>query len=163
METENKNKHIIDTVFILCLMFLFILSGLSVITIGASIYKKNVDTMSANYSKRIACAYITEKIRQSDNKGMIHVESIFDQNTLVLQEEINGQLYNTYIYDYDGYLMELFASADLKELYPQSGQKILEITSFEINEISDNLLSAEIIINEGDSESVYIAKRSTDQ
>lgn len=156
----SKKSHVIDAVFILCLMFLFVLSALSVITIGANIYKKNVSAMSHNYSHRIACAYVTEKVRQADNQGRVYVVDIFDQNALVLQDEIDGVLYNTYIYSYGGYLMELYARADLKDIYPQSGQKILEITSFNVDYVSDSLLSVDLILKDGEDESMFIARRS---
>jgi hypothetical protein len=141
-------------------MFLFVLSALAVITIGANIYKKNVSAMSDNYSHRIASAYVTEKVRQADNQGRVYVEDLFDQHALVLQDEIDGVLYNTYIYSYDGYLMELYARADLKDIYPQSGQKILEITSFNVDYVSDSLLSVNLILKDGDDESMFIARRS---
>lgn len=156
----SKKSHVIDAVFILCLMFLFVLSALAVITIGANIYKKNVSAMSDNYSRRIACAYVTEKVRQADDQGRIYVEDIFDQHALVLQDEIDGALYNTYIYSYDGYLMELYARADLKDIYPQSGQKILEITSFNVDYVSDSLLSVNLILKDGEDESMFIARKS---
>ncbi|MBE5840466.1 MAG: DUF4860 domain-containing protein [Butyrivibrio sp.] len=156
----SKKSHVIDAVFILCLMFLFVLSALAVITIGANIYKKNVSAMSDNYSHRIASAYVTEKVRQADNQGRVYVEDLFDQHALVLQDEIDGVLYNTYIYSYDGYLMELYARADLKDIYPQSGQKILEITSFNVDYVSDSLLSVNLILKDGDDESMFIARRS---
>ena len=82
-------------VFVICLMFLFIFSALTVITIGADIYQKNVVAVDENYYKRTACAYITEKIRQSDVNGGIFVKKIFDQDALVLQSEENGILYDT--------------------------------------------------------------------
>ena len=156
----SKKSHVIDAVFILCLMFLFVLSALSVITIGANIYKKNVSAMSDNYSHRIASAYVTEKVRQADNQGRVYVEDLFEGHALVLQDEIDGVLYNTYIYSYDGYLMELYARADLKDIYPQSGQKILEITSFNVDYVSDSLLSVDLILKDGEDESMFIARRS---
>ncbi|MBE5837791.1 DUF4860 domain-containing protein [Butyrivibrio sp.] len=163
MEYVKNKHHIVDVTFILCLMLLFILSALSVISLGAGIYKKNVETMESNYDHRTACAYITEKVRQSDNNGAIFVTTLFDQNTLVLQEEVNGTLYNTYIYDYNGYLMELYARADLTSFYPQSGQKILEINSFDVSYASEALLSVNIVLADGENEAVYIAKRSTEE
>ena len=163
MELNKNNKHVIDAVFILMLMMLFIMSSLAVIAIGASIYQKNVAKMQDNYSHRIVHAYVTEKIRQSDNRGRVFVDTIFEQNALILQDEINGTLYNTYIYDYNGYLMELFARADLSVLYPESGQKITPVNSFDINEISDNLLMASFILEDGRDETVYISKRTTDE
>ncbi len=162
MELEQKKNHTIDTVFVICLMLLFVLSALSVIAIGASIYKKNVGDMSENSSHRIAVAYITEKVRQGDVGGTIHVEEIFGENALVISEDKNGTVYNTYIYDYDGNLMELFARADLGTFYPQSGQKIMKIGSFDVTEVSDTMFKASVVFESGYEDFIYIAKRSTE-
>ena len=157
----NKNKHhMIDSVFVICLMLLFVLSALSVIAIGASIYKKNVREMADNSSHRIACAYITEKVRQADEGGQVRVEEIFGENALVLTKEIKGVAYNTYIYDYDGNLMELFARSDLGSFYPQSGQKILKVDSFDIEEVSEGLFRADVVMSDGLEDYLYITRRS---
>ena len=160
MKQDQKKNHTIDTVFVICLLLLFVLSSLSVIAIGASIYKKNVSEMADNSSHRIACAYITEKVRQADEGGQVRVEEIFGENALVLTKEINGVSYNTYIYDYDGNLMELFARSDLGSFYPQSGQKILKIDSFDIKEISDGLFKADVVMSDGLKDYLYITRRS---
>ena len=162
MELEGKRSHVIDTLFVLCLLFLFIFSAITVIIIGAGVYKKNVEAMSGNYSHRIACAYISEKVRQSDLLGRVFVEDVFGQNTLVLQDETDGVLYNTYIYYYDGYLMELYARSDLKEIYPQVGMKILEINSFDIQETDDSCFKVTVTLEDGAIEDFLISKRSVD-
>ena len=160
MKQDQQKNHTIDTVFVICLLLLFVLSSLSVIAIGASIYKKNVREMADNSSHRIACAYITEKVRQSDEGGQVRVEEIFGENALVLTKELKGVTYNTYIYDYDGNLMELFARSDLGSFCPQSGQKILKIDSFDIEEISDGLFRADVIMSDGVEDYLYITRRS---
>ena len=162
MELEGKRTHVIDTLFVLCLLFLFIISAITVIIIGAGVYKKNVSAMSGNYSHRIACAYISEKIRQSDVKGRIFTEELFGQTTLVMQDEVDGVLYNTYIYNHDGYLRELYARSDLKEMFPQSGQKILEISSFDITELNESCFKIQVTLDDGTVEDFLISKRSTD-
>ncbi len=162
MELEGKRSHVIDTLFVLCLLFLFIISAITVIIIGAGVYKRNVSAMSGNYSHRIACAYISEKIRQSDVKGRIFTEELFGQTTLVMQDEVEGVLYNTYIYNHDGYLRELYARSDLKELFPQSGQKILEISSFDITELNESCFKIQVTLDDGTVEDFLISKRSTD-
>ena len=162
MELEGKRSHVIDTLFVLCLLFLFIISAVMVIFIGASVYKKNVEAMTGNYSHRIACAYISEKVRQSDIKGRVFIDEIFGQNTLVMQDEIDGALYNTYIYNHDGYLMELYARSDLSEVYPQSGQKILKISSFDIKEIDDACFRIMVTLDDGTVEDFLITRRSED-
>ncbi|SCY07798.1 MULTISPECIES: DUF4860 domain-containing protein [unclassified Butyrivibrio] len=160
MNPRTSKKHVIDTVFVICLMLLFLLSALTIIAIGASIYKKNVAQTNDNYAQRVSIAYVTEKVRQSDVSGSIFVRELFGQNVLVFQQEVNGDLYNTYIYSHEGYLMELFARDDLESFYPQTGQKILKINSFMIEKASDDLLRATITEEDGQEETVYISIHS---
>lgn len=160
MNPRTSKKHVIDTVFVICLMLLFLLSALTIIAIGASIYKKNVAQTNDNYAQRVSIAYVTEKVRQSDVSGSIFVRELFGQNVLVFQQEVNGDLYNTYIYCHEGYLMELFARDDLESFYPQTGQKILKINSFMIEKASDDLLRATITEEDGQEETVYISIHS---
>lgn len=160
MNPSSNKKHVIDTVFVICLMLLFLLSALTIIAIGANIYKKNVASTNDNYVQRVSIAYITEKVRQSDVDGNIFVQELFGENVLVFQQKIDGDLYNTYIYSYDGYLMELFARADLSSFYPQTGQKILKIYSLDVEEKNSDLLQATITEEDGQKETVYIAVHS---
>ena len=160
MNPASNKRHVIDTVFVICLLLLFLLSALTVIAIGANIYKKNVAQTSENYAQRVSIAYVTEKVRQSDKEGNVFVEELFGQNVLVFQQTVKGDLYNTYIYSYDGYLMELFARADLNNFYPQTGQKILRIHSFDVEKRNDHLLSATVTEEDGSSETVFIAIHS---
>ena len=162
MEYNKKDKHMIDSVFVICLMLLFVLCALSVIAIGASIYQKNVTSMASNNSHRIASAYITEKVRQSDLNGSIMVKELFGENALVMTKEINGELFSTYIYDFDGNLMELMARDNIGVIYPQSGQKIIEIKSFDIQEVSDTMFRIEVVLDDGTEDNLYITKRSTE-
>lgn len=160
MNPSSNKRHVIDTVFVICLMLLFLISALTVISIGANIYKKNVATTSENYAQRVSIAYITEKVRQSDVDGNIYVQRLFDQNVLVFEQTVNGSVYNTYIYSYDGYLRELFARADLDNFYPQTGQKILKLNSFDIEKANEDLLKATVTEEDGSKETVFIAVHS---
>lgn len=160
MDENLKKNHIIDSVFVICLMLLFLLSSLTVIALGAGIYRRNTQIMETNYSHRIAYAYITEKLRQNDVNGAIHVESIFGENALVMTEKVGETLYNTYIYNYNNNLMELFARADLNNFYPQSGQVIMSIDDLQIDQVSDNMIKAVITLPDGTDYLLYLTKRS---
>lgn len=163
MDVNVKKSHVIDTMFVICLMFLFILCAVSVIGIGASIYKKNVEQMSDNYSHRICSAYVTEKVRQADENGAVFTQELFGKNVLVLQDKQGDDLYDTYIYEYEGYLMELYIRDSVKTFYPQSGQKILDISSFDVSTISDSVIEVDIVTRDGNKNKLYIAKRSSKQ
>ncbi|WP_029230688.1 DUF4860 domain-containing protein [Butyrivibrio sp. VCB2006] len=160
MNPASNKRHVIDTVFVICLLLLFLISALTIIAIGASIYKKNVAQTSENYAQRVSIAYVTEKVRQSDQDGKVFVQELFGQNVLVFQQEVKGDLYNTFIYSYDGYLMELFARDDLNNFYPQTGQKILKIHSFDVEKTNDNLLKATVTEEDGSEEAVFISIHS---
>ena len=151
-----------NIVIVVIVIIDFIYDCFFVCFIGAGIYKKNVEAMSGNYSHRIACAYISEKVRQADVKGRIFTQDIFGQKTLVMQDETDGELYNTYIYNYDGYLMELYARSDLQDIYPQAGMKILKISSFNIEELNDSCFKVSVTLDDGAIEDFLISKRSVD-
>jgi hypothetical protein len=163
MDVNSKKSHVIDTMFVICLMFLFVLCAVSVIGIGASIYNKNVGQMADNYSHRITSAYVTEKVRQADENGAVFTKELFGKNVLVLQEQQGNDLYDTYIYEYEGYLMELYIRDSIKTFYPQSGQKILKVNSFNVAENTDSVLEVDIVTEDGNKNRLYIAKRSTRQ
>lgn len=160
MEQKNKNRHMIDSVFVISLMLLFVICALSVIAIGAGVYRKNVSLMEANNSRRIASAYITEKVRQGDENGAVFCRELFGQKALVIQQTVRDELYDTYIYEFDGKLMELYARDDLDMFYPQSGQKILDISGLQIEEVSDDLFNVTITLSDGTTDDLFIARRS---
>lgn len=160
MDVNKRKNHIIDSVFVICLMLLFLLSSLCVIALGAGIYRRNTKTMETNFSHRIAYAYITEKVRQADENGAIDVQEIFGENALVMSEEVSGVIYNTYIYNYNDSLMELYARADLENFYPQSGQAIMAINDLSITKVSDNMFNAVIVLPDGTQYSLYLTRRS---
>ena len=56
--------------------------------------------------------------------------------------------------------MELYIRDSIRTFFPQSGQKILKISSFDITEMSDSVLAVDIVTEDGNRNNLYIAKRS---
>ena len=104
---ENQQKHIIDTLFVIALFCLFALSAIFLITIGANIYGKTVNNMEDNFNSRTALAYITEKVRQSDNADSISAGTFQECPALVITSRIEDTEYLTYLYEYNGYIKEI--------------------------------------------------------
>lgn len=138
MNKKQQNNHTIDMVFVITLFFVFSLSALMLVIIGADVYKKTVASMDSNYISRTSFAYVTEKIRQNDSYDSIEIKPYGEGDALLLKETIEDTSYTTYLYIYNGYLMELFAKSD-QDLSPDSGQKILAIQSFSIKKINNSL------------------------
>lgn len=125
---NGKTKHPANTVFILLLFSLFALSSLSLVLIGANVYRNIVHGMDENSQTRSCFSYVANKVRAAGADG-VQLETIDGQQALVLPSSYNGEAYNTYIYAYAGYLTELFTRAD-NGFTPGSGDKITPVSGF---------------------------------
>ena len=164
MNTEREKKHIVDILFVLALFLVFTLSTLTLVLFGANIYQNTVNSMEDNYNARTVCSYISGKFRSNDSAGDISIGSIDGQPSLILNQEINDASYRTYIYEYDGYLRELFVSdsVTLGAEVLNAGNKLCPIDKFEVSECNEGLNPVKITVSlpDGDIESIYLSSRT---
>lgn len=135
----NNNRHLIDILFVLSLFCIFAVSSVILILFGANIYQKIVSQMDSNYGTRTSIAYITEKIRQSDTYNSTYITEKNGQEMLVMTQTIDNIVYATSLYEYDGYLYELFSRADI-DLPIDAGQPVIKLNNLDFEKISDKLL-----------------------
>lgn len=154
--SENEH-HMIDILFVLTLFGVFAISALTLVIMGAKIYKSTVDHMNVNYSSRTAYAYITQKIRQQDREDSVSVGTFDGCTAIIMEEEINDTLYCTYLYEYEGQLYELLTRADQSDMKAEFGSPIMEIQSFQAKQISPNLYEIDIVTLEDDSISFHLS------
>lgn len=114
-------------------MLAFVASMLLVLATGAKIYRNITDRLDTQYSCRTALGYIAAKIRQGDLAGGVALGELAGLQSLVLTEQVDGALYLTYIYYYNGYLVELFCSAEAA-LPPESGEPLLPLDGLTFSE-----------------------------
>ena len=131
------------------------MSSVTLILFGADIYQKTVSQMDSNYSARTSTAYITEKIRQSDSSGSITISNYNNTDVLMLTGEINGVTYATSLYEYNGYLYELFSRADI-ELPLDAGQPIMEIEKLRFKKCNYNLLEISFYDADNSLNTIYV-------
>ncbi len=160
MYRNQQKKHTIDILFVLILFGAFAISALMLVIMGSTVYSHTVDNMEGNFDNRTSYAYITEKFRQSDRKNAISVEEINDNSSFVFTEEINEEIYHTYLYIHEGYLKELFLK-DNTSLPLKAGNKILEADSFVINRINNQTF--ECTIYKDGSSTVFLLTANTMQ
>ena len=135
---QNQENHVIDILFVIALFCIFALAAIFLITIGGNIYGKTASHMESNFNGRTSFAYVTEKIRQSDEAGSISVGSLDGIPALLLESKQGDTEYITYIYAYEGYLKELLVRKDTP-LGAFAGQDILPVTDFSISRANDRL------------------------
>lgn len=159
MKKQTGQQHMIDILFVLSLFCVFAISSVLLILFGADIYKKTIQQMENNYTSRTSISYITEKIRQSDVEHAIKIISQDDTQVLMLIRTINNIPYATSLYEYDGYLYELFARTDL-ELPLDAGQPVMELHSLSFSQIEPNILEITFSEDINSEQTIYVSTHS---
>lgn len=155
---QKKKGYIVDFIFVLVLFGVFMMSAFLLTTVGADVYKNTVSSMTNNYDTRTCISYLTEKIRQN---GSIYEPEIIthgDYKSLLLYQDIDDTTYCTYIYEKDGYLMELFSkkNSDIGGELWDAGQKILEISQFDVIYTDDGLIMISITTPKGITQEIVV-------
>lgn len=159
MSPNVHNRHIIDILFVLSLFLLFSASSVVLILFGVNIYNKTTSSMSANYSSRTSAAYITEKIHQSDMNGSVYIDNKDGCKRLVMTSTVQDQAYAAYLYEYEGFLYELYSRADL-DLPPDAGQPVIPLSGLDFEFITPSLLQVSYTDEFGKDSAVYICVHS---
>lgn len=121
------------------LYFLFCGGILSILLSGARVYQEISAGLEEQFSVTTCASYLTAKLHHYDAAGRISVGTLDDTECLLLQEEIAGRAYTTYLYCYEGELKELFCAADAA-FSPQDGETIMPMDQL-VWVLQDGLLS----------------------
>lgn len=159
MKFQKKQKHMIDLIFPITLFFVFALCALTVLLLSARIYQSITKSSALNDTARTGLSYISEKIHQNDVDGKIQIGDLNGNDALIMEQNYKGSVYCTYIYAYENTLRELFvkegAKADLS-----AGTKILDLESFSMEEIEENLFQFDCVTKDGKKDSVLVSVKS---
>lgn len=147
-----NRKHTVDTLFVFLLYGLFALFSLLLILIGAWVYKRTVENTEARGDVRASLSYVANKVRASDRASL---ETRDGLSVLVLTQEFEGDLFETYIYYTGGVLREWLAEAGTP-FSPEKGETVASLSSFSIEE-EDGLLAVTSAGRDGRSHTLHIA------
>ena len=157
MKTKNKPKRI-NSLMALMIFGAFAVCIFIVVISGADLYKKLINKDSDSFNMRTVGQYITTRIHQADLYDDIGVEDFCGTDAVVIKEEIDGEVYKTRLYCYDGYLMELFGMDDIM-LMPEDGEIVMEVDDISFS-LEDGILKADISVKEGEAQQVCVFIRS---
>ena len=149
-------KHNIDIMFLMVLFLVFTFSAVSVLLMSVNSYRSVVLANEANANARTATSYIREVVRQHDKDGAIAFDQFEGVDCIRLSEEAG---YSLYIYQYDGYLMELEAK-DGSGATPDFGSKILAVNDMQISVQDADTIKVSIEDASGNTEDVLIGVKS---
>ncbi len=148
----------------LFLFALFAISSVFVLLCGARIYKSMVARDGESYERRTVSQYVATRLRQSDRDGAYYIGDFgslapaAEGDTLFYLEEIDGEEYLTRIYCHEGYLCELFSTAD-GGFTKGDGEKVIPVSSLSFRN-ENGLIVADIVFSDGSKGSLDVAPRS---
>ena len=130
-----NRKHSLDTAFTLLLFSLFTLLSLLLVLIGASVYRRAVQSSEQQVNQRAAIPYVMNKIHSADAQGAVRAEEIGGHSVLVLEDD--G--FETWIYCESGTLCELLVLPG-DDIRWEAGESLTELKRFYVLKESDGRL-----------------------
>lgn len=159
MKFRTKQKHMIEVIFPITLFFIFALSALIVLLLAAQVYQSTTENSSANHTSQIALSYVNEKIHQNDVNGQITIGKLNGQDALVITQEYDNSIYNTYIYTWNHELKELFVKKDTA-VDLSAGTTILKVNDFSMMKLDNKLFRFSCTDANNHVDSIVVAPRS---
>jgi len=143
--------------FTILLLGIFALTAVFVSVMGAKVYANSADKMHANFDTRTSLVYLSEKIRTcpSDN---FSVRDLNGAAALVLQEEINDTVYESWVFVANDRLCEVtIIQGDA--VTPGAAQQIMDLKSLEAT-LKDGGIEITVTTIAGDRDTTFIYGRT---
>lgn len=150
----------LDFIFILALLCVFAFGALMAVILGSNTYKEIKDNMDSNYELRTPLSYISTKIRQHDDADSIQIITKEGTDALVLESLDAGVLCQTWIYEYNDSLYEVYLDKGT-EFNLEDGIAIVPSYGLAFD-LENNLLKVEASDHQGNTRSLSLSFR-TDQ
>ena len=158
MSKKNRaEQHGMQGVFIFVLLGLFALMSTLMVLLGAQMYRSAVSNASENNARRVLSAYLRSMVRAEDAFEAVKIEDHDGVTTLALYEDIDEDPYVTWIYPYDGQVMEQFTSAGY-DFDPADGTPIVAAKAMK-PELQDGLLTVRLMNDLDELSEVQVALR----
>ncbi len=160
MRRRRFQSHTVDLLFTLSLFCVFAVCAFLVITMGVRVYRSTAQYLEDTYSARTALSYAAEKIRQHDAEGQVALTQLDGRNAILLTDEIEGSLYETYLYPDGEYICELVVRQGT-EVSPSMGQQVLRADGFSIEDLGDGFLKLSAPDSKGKTYTFLLHLRNT--
>ena len=152
----GKKKHAVNMMFTILLLGLFALTSIFVAMMGVKVYANSADKMHANFDTRTSIVYLSEKIRTCAGDDF-DVRELDGSTALVLSEEVEGNIYESWIFVSDDQLCEAtIIKGDT--IIPGAAQHIMPLKSFDAQRTSDGIELTAVTM-EGDRNTTFICGR----
>ena len=155
---KQRARQQIDALAALLLLGIFAACVLAVLLTGAGAYRRLTARDAVAGERRTRVQYIATRVRQADSLDGVAVAELGGLPALRLPEE-DG--YVTWVYCCDGWLMELYTSAEA-ELAPEDGTRLMEAGALSLS-LTEGTLEIGVTGPEGEEDRLYLTLRSGEE
>jgi hypothetical protein len=159
MNRRLHDRHVIDLLFPLALVFVFAASALAVLALSADLYGQITQDGDDHFTQRTASAYVLEKVRQNDEAGGIALETVDGVPCLALTRTVVSATTVTYIYAQDGVLRQMYTRPGTA-FSLSDGTEIAEVEDFSLTALSDTLYRLTITYPGQEAVTLLLGERS---
>ncbi|MBQ7536259.1 MAG: DUF4860 domain-containing protein [Stomatobaculum sp.] len=154
---RQGQSHSIDLLFVLLIFAGFVATAMLLISMETSEYQKIIGRMQDNDLSRVTTAYLTQKVRQGREIDAITTEDFHGIPSLCVRSRIAGRQYETYLYVYEGRLMELMTpEGNIDSVIPAGGTPLVPMEELHFEIIKENAVLVEGITGDGEELSTLL-------
>lgn len=157
-QSAVKHSHTISQAFVFLLLAVFAVMSTLMVLFSAQLYRGIVARTEQAGENRVLTSYLVNVTRGNDAAGAVHTDQRGGVDVLVFDWRDGESHYETLVYQYDGYLRELFADAK-QPFDPEYGDEICPARAF-TPEIRDGLLQMTVTDANGEESVIHMALRS---
>ena len=137
------------------LMAMLMAAGLlRAVSAGSAAYRASQEALDTVYTTRTLMDYISARVRGGNARGMVYPGELGGLPCLCIDEELEGEIYTTYIYCQEGSLKELFCQKGLG-LTPDDGTEMLDCDELAVSAAAPGLLAVSVTSG-GTTETGYV-------
>lgn len=126
---------------------------------GAGVYRRVADRVEESSEARVSLSYVTARLHGCDERGAVEAGTYGDGGAVFLYEELDGLTYETILYVYDGYLMEMLCEKGWEQ-DAEFGEPITPARALEVSEPAPGLLRLALTGPDGTERTASVYVRS---
>lgn len=147
-------------VFVFLLLGVFAVFAMLLAMLGARAYQTTVEKSEAHAVGRVLENFIVSVVRADDASGAVSVETVNGMDALRVTCSYDGEIYDKWLYCYEGSLRELFAVREYG-FDPAEGEEICPAQSMALSR-EGSLITAELVGTNGECYRAQVALRSAE-
>lgn len=154
------SAHSVSGLFVFLLIGVFALFSVTLVLTGVRVYRNVTEAAAHNTDYQLALSYLKNKVHTYDHTGGVRVDEENGRQILCLSETIEGEAYETRIFQEGDTIFEQFTAAG-DAFDPELGEALTQVKAMRFTVTTPNLLQMDVTLPDGSEHTLHMALRSS--